>query len=59
MCLLLGLRAGIAFGQVEKARAHSAAPHATSSADANGVINVQQKDLLQKPVAENWSKSFC
>jgi alcohol dehydrogenase (cytochrome c) len=54
VCLLLGLRAGIAFGQAEKVRAHSAGQHATSSADANGVINVQQNDLLQKPVADNW-----
>jgi len=54
MCLLLGLRATNAFGQAEKARARSAGPHATSSADANGAINVQQKDLLQKPVAGNW-----
>ncbi len=53
--LLLGLHAGIAFGQVEKARAHSAAPQTTSSAEVNGVINVQQNDLLNKPVAENWT----
>ncbi len=54
VCLLLGSRAGIAFAQVEQARAHSPGQHATSSAGANGVINVQQKDLLQKPVADNW-----
>ena len=54
VCLLLGLRAGIAFGQAEKARAHSDGLHATPSDDANGVINVQENDLLKKPVADNW-----
>jgi alcohol dehydrogenase (cytochrome c) len=54
LCILLLLREGIAFGQAEKAREHSADHHAASSGDASGVINVQQKDLLEKPVADNW-----
>ncbi|HUK31356.1 MAG TPA: PQQ-binding-like beta-propeller repeat protein [Candidatus Acidoferrum sp.] len=46
VCLLLALCEGIPFGQLENARGQSA--------DANGVINVQQNDLLRKPVADNW-----
>jgi alcohol dehydrogenase (cytochrome c) len=58
--LLLGLSEGIAFEQVQNARDQSAGAQATSSSDANGVIgvvgviNVQQSDLLQKPVSDNW-----
>jgi len=54
VCLLLGLWEGIAFGQAEKGREQSAATDATTSAEANGVINVQQEDLIKKPVADNW-----
>jgi len=52
--LLLEMRAGIMFAQVDKARAHSPGVIATPSAGANGTINVQQNDLLRKPVAEDW-----
>jgi alcohol dehydrogenase (cytochrome c) len=53
-CLLLGLCAGIAFGQTDKTPSHSDRSRETSSADTNGVIDVQQSTLLQKPVADNW-----
>ena len=54
VCLVLAMRAGIAFGQAEKTRTHPADQRATSSGDRNGLIDVQQDDLLKKPVAEDW-----
>ena len=54
LCILLVFREGIACGQAKKVPVHSADKHAASSADSSGVINIQQKDLLQKPVADNW-----
>ncbi len=52
VCLLLALCEGIPFGQVENARGQSAG--ANTSSETSGVINVQQNDLLRKPVADNW-----
>jgi alcohol dehydrogenase (cytochrome c) len=51
---LLVLHVGSAFGQAAKAPVHAADQHTASAADTSGVINVQQKDLLEKPVAGNW-----
>ena len=53
-CLLL-LTCGVTgYGQVSKAQTHSALRHATPADDGNGLINVQQSDLLQRPAAGNW-----
>lgn len=54
VCVLPAMLAGIAFGQAEKTRTRSADRRAAFSSDRNGSINVQQDDLLKKPVANNW-----
>ena len=48
--LLLPISAGSGRGQVEK----SAHPIATSRDDGIGLIDVQQSDLLQKQIKDNW-----
>jgi alcohol dehydrogenase (cytochrome c) len=53
VCLLLAMRAGIALGQASTTYTGSASRDMPSG-NSNGVINVQQVDLLKKPVAENW-----
>jgi alcohol dehydrogenase (cytochrome c) len=52
--LVLGSCSGLKSGQVTKVRADPASLRTTSTPDASGVINVQQADLLRKPVPNNW-----
>ena len=54
VCLLLVMHAGSGYGQTEQPETHSAGKHATPPDDANGLINVQQSDLLQRQVTDNW-----
>ena len=53
MCLLLAMRSGIAFAQAKKTHTDFAGRD-RSAGNGDGIINVQQGDLLKKPVAENW-----
>ena len=53
VCLLLAMTAGNVVGQAEKTHSDSVGRD-RASGNSNGVINVQQGDLLKKPVAENW-----
>lgn len=51
---LLTMCAGVGYAQTTKAEAHSAGKHATTPDDSNGLINVQQSDLLKQRVTDNW-----
>jgi alcohol dehydrogenase (cytochrome c) len=54
-CLFLTMGANSARGQTEKASAHPVANTAAASTDTGtGLIDVKQRDLLQKQAAENW-----
>jgi alcohol dehydrogenase (cytochrome c) len=53
-CLLLATLAGSGYAQAAKPRMHPAMSRATAADEANGLINVQQADLLQKQIADNW-----
>ena len=53
-CLLLLMCGGIAQGQDSKAQTYPTVQHATATDDGNGLINVQQSDLLQKQAGPNW-----
>lgn len=53
-CILLALGQAVSSGQANEASAPSTTGQASSSSGSTGVINVQQKDLLQKPVGDNW-----
>jgi alcohol dehydrogenase (cytochrome c) len=52
-CLLLLTYGGIGYGPTSKPQTRSAVHHATAD-DVDGLINVQQSDLLQNQPAENW-----
>jgi len=54
VCLLLVMHAGSGYGQTEQPATHSAGDHAKAPDDSNGLINVQQSDLLQRQVTDNW-----
>jgi alcohol dehydrogenase (cytochrome c) len=54
VCLLLAVRAGNGYGQAGKAQIRASGKHATASDDGNGVINVRQRDLLQRRITDNW-----
>jgi alcohol dehydrogenase (cytochrome c) len=53
VCLLLATSTGSAYGQVTKPQTLLPLKQATAD-DGNGLINVQQRDLLRKRVADNW-----
>ncbi len=53
-CLLFLTYVGTGYEQASKPQMPSARQHAPASDDGNGLINVQQSDLLQKQAAENW-----
>jgi alcohol dehydrogenase (cytochrome c) len=54
VCLLLPVQTSVGYGQTGNPETPSAGQHATLADDGNGLINVQQKDLLQSPPADNW-----
>ena len=54
VCLLLAMLASSAYAQTSNSEIHSVAKHATTPDDGNGLINVQQSDLLQKRLTDNW-----
>jgi len=54
LCFLLAFHAATAFGQAVNGSAHSPGVDTRPSTDSSGVINIQQQDLLQKPVFANW-----
>jgi len=52
-CLLLA-SAGSSNGQAAKTQTHFSTTQVTGTDDSNGVINIQQSDLLGKPITNNW-----
>jgi alcohol dehydrogenase (cytochrome c) len=53
VCLLLATCVGSGYAQIPKRRTHPVRQYAALD-DGNGLINVQQRDLLQKQIADNW-----
>ena len=53
-CVLAMIGTGSVQGQLSEPRMRQDAQSATTADESNGLVNVQQRDLLQRQAAGNW-----